>query len=1499
MNLRDIAKKVGSYISSKTQDDEGLFRQGKFTPVQQGKNIVSSTTDNTGLFRANKFGVSTFTPLKALGDFSYNGGPTLKQAVAKLPEQAQQEWGQAKLVRDNPLLQKFAPKVIEPLATATELGPAAYMNTWAKGASTFARDTTNAQKAWDLLGVAGSLNPAYASKNLAAGPLGVGFNAVSNKLDKENPKSALENWKQGWQQGQEFQFHANPINQATGTLVNQLAKSVPFLQKFTDIALKSNGIQATDKLGTAVGKWLTTSGKKILRSAILETAVETPIWASMTKTDQETYVDALEREALQNLVMNTGMAGLSSIVDSRTLAPIVKKSIDTAATNYWRNSTSPEGIAKQGGYIDFMGNTVDGTDRTNRFNNLVDTYYKPNATVKEKVDAYAEIRRLAGDVFSKEKIKQLTNIETNKDPENLIMALSDTLNKDIKTNRGYQEPFTIRNLLNNKELQRGGMDLTDKTKVFPQTPDQPIKTGGEVTTPQNEIQTQEIKRVASNIIKNNPGTRQIDAEAIAKDVIEGRKFNQSQISPESKGIKTNIDTRKVELPDQLQATKLQTELPKSNKVLPQDIIPTKNSSPEEVAKSIPKRLDNFIEKTLGYSTKKLEGGTREASGYTKALRGLQENISTKVETGMASENKLVRGAATTLQNFFRGLGMSPERQAASMSLRGEMGVANERAFNVMDTLYKSLGNDKASLERINAVLDPNISKIKVTFDQLNPTEKQVYGLIREGLDLVHDTSYANGHISAEVYSANKGKYTPRLYEVTEIPAEVNKFVTQGKKIVNDLYKQRKDIDAWKQDNSLNDPVYALGKRLSQVETNSAIKKYTDFLASNPRFISDIERPGFTKLSDSPAYGNLSGKYVLNSAAEDLKGFFFTNQGVQNLYDAFRSYDRLPIRQLQKKLLTVFNPTTNVGNIVSDQVFGWVTGVNPLTLNKNVIKLKTNPSEYKQINDYLMKKGITGTDITRTDFVNKLGSIDDLANGVKPGKIKLATDKIQSFYGGTDDVYKAAAFKSLLDKGFSLEEATRKVADGFQNYANVGKFYDLAAKTPIIGKPFIKFQGDLMRIIKNGAVNNPLGLISFLGILKGISYLSSKASGESDEDRKTRETRFAAPIIPGLNIPLTWQTPIGEINVARYISPFYANNETTNIASNMFPFIPNIDTKKDVASNVAMNVNDPLVSPLVQLAVNRDFRGKPISDPNENKYQPSNLTPEEKIGNQAKFLGRSYLPPPVNSAIDVNSAMQGKPNMYGTPQTVGQSVARLGGVKISQYGPEEVQKIRDKDAEYQQYKNESLDKQIISVLKQEVKGDITAEQSAKRIQNLEKQKKDVVIEKTKTMDEKKKDIAVDLGREKVRETGEITEVQGVVLYPDKQLDTETGEYKTVVKSIDLSKPINKPKLTGNKEVDKKMTSSYNSKITSRINDIVKLVELEKLDADTAEKMIAELKKTKIGGTKKAKKITFKTSSHKALPKITLKISSPVSKVKLKSAPKVGLTKTNNRKYTIKA
>lgn len=143
-------------------------------------------------------------------------------------------------------------------------------------------------------------------------------------------------------------------------------------------------------------------------------------------------------------------------------------------------------------------------------------------------------------------------------------------------------------------------------------------------------------------------------------------------------------------------------------------------------------------------------------------------------------------------------------------------------------------------------------------------------------------------------------------------------------------------------------------------------------------------------------------------------------------------------------------------------------------------------------------------------------------------------------------------------------------------------------------------------------------------------------------------------------------------------------------------------------------------------------------------------------------------------------------------------------------------------------------------------------------------------------------------------------------PEKQSDG-SKVYKLVsdagnVTLVDLGTPIQQPEYTGFDAIDKKLKSSYKSAITKRINNIVKLYEDGRLSATEANKLISELKTQSGTGTKKtkkAKKITFKVSSPKALPKINIKISSPVSKIKLKSAPKIKLATSSNRKYTIKA
>lgn len=150
----------------------------------------------------------------------------------------------------------------------------------------------------------------------------------------------------------------------------------------------------------------------------------------------------------------------------------------------------------------------------------------------------------------------------------------------------------------------------------------------------------------------------------------------------------------------------------------------------------------------------------------------------------------------------------------------------------------------------------------------------------------------------------------------------------------------------------------------------------------------------------------------------------------------------------------------------------------------------------------------------------------------------------------------------------------------------------------------------------------------------------------------------------------------------------------------------------------------------------------------------------------------------------------------------------------------------------------------------------------------------------------------------------------------EINSETAEkqsdgsqvYKIVsdagnVTLVDLGTPIKEPKYTGFAEVDKKLKSSYKSAITKRINNIVKLYEEGQLSAEEAERYINELKakssSTGSGSTKsKGGKITIKAPKYN-IPKISVKFQETPSTIKLKSAPKIKVSSSNQRKYTIKA
>lgn len=779
--------------------------------------------------------------------------------------------------------------------------------------------------------------------------------------------------------------------------------------------------------------------------------------------------------------------------------------------------------------------------------------------------------------------------------------------------------------------------------------------------------------------------------------------------------------------------------------------------------NINERINTFMKDVAGYS---IEDPTPRAtptllqkviSPVTKPFSFIQDRwsdlttksqniLTSKLEEGLTAQNPLLRNATVAMQGVFKNIARAPETVKAGMQFSGGKNVANSRAYDVGNALYDLLDVKKnpKSLERINAVLDPELAKEKVKMEDLTPTEAQVYTLVRRGLDLVHDINYKNGDIPKDIYDANRGKYVPRMYDTFELPKEMDEFINAGQnKLFMDMFKSKKDIDQAKIDANLADPVYGLMKRFAQTETNTAIKQFLNFIQSKEKNVSDTPKKGYTQLSDSKGYGPLAGKYVANHLVEELHGFFYTAKGMDKFYDLAKAYDRWAPRQLQKKVLTVGNPVTHLGNVVSNVVFSTLIGVNPLTFTKNAawVKLPKYQAKVKQYADYLRREGIVGSDITRADMGQKLKSIEDLKTAKTSQKTlgekvmsvgKAIETKVTEAYSGADDVAKIAAFKSLLDQGKSLEQATKLVRDGFQNYSMVGKYYDVWAKTPIIGAPFVKFQGDLLRIVKNMAANKPLQAAGFLWALKTMGDYSSFASGETPEQRKIREGRIGSPMVPIFNIPLEMQTPIGALNAARYISPTFINvsGEEGDVQSPLGKMIPGgslidyatsfLDTKDHKQAFVKL-AQDPLLGPIINLALDTDFRGKTISDPDATQYQPSTATREEKIANIKKWAGRTYNAPVLNSFVDAIDNLQGKADFYGRKRDMWQTLFKVAGVRLEQFGPEQVKVQEEKNTSREEGKQDDLIRRVNQVNKLYITNEIDKEQWKNRLSEIQSEK----------------------------------------------------------------------------------------------------------------------------------------------------------------------------------
>lgn len=822
-------------------------------------------------------------------------------------------------------------------------------------------------------------------------------------------------------------------------------------------------------------------------------------------------------------------------------------------------------------------------------------------------------------------------------------------------------------------------------------------------------------------------------------------------------------------------------------------------------------------------------GTKSGAGLVSNLiRRGEAGVSGVVGKGLQSESPIVRNVSRLLQGFGGGLGKTRQATEGTGTFKGGVDYAQKISHDTQQYIAGLVGKDAKALERIHAVLDPDLAKVKVSFDSLTPKEKEATEFLRQVSDYINDTNYKNGFISEELWQSHRGgKYLARAYEPFDYAPEIADFLKQSR-IKMDLapFKQRTDINDWKVDNAIRDPAYLVAKRLQQTMFNDEVLRTFNWLKGTD-MVSQTPKAGFVQLSDHKSYGELAGKFVRKDVLDDIKGLYFVNDFGNKVYDVLRAYDRNPVRQTQKQILTIFNPAVRLGNNFGNFFFAHLNGINPITFAKNRAWASAESRGNGQLYRRMIKDGLLGTDTMKADIANfaqkiQAGYKDDSA-------VKKIIQSLQTRYGNADDVAKLSAMKTWLDRGYSYEESARRVYNGFQNYRTVGWLYDVGSKLPIFGNPFVRFQGDLQRIIKNSVVDHPVRAVGTLMLWKLFTDVMSTASGETPEDRATRESRVGAPRVPFTKVALEVQTPWGAVNAGRLLgyvayTPVGGATATSDLARVLPVQLPDIGEAQEKNNpRIALkNLGSaPDIGPVLSVLADTDFRGKSVSDPNQNRYQNSLLSDDEKRANQLNFLARQYIPY-LDDVQDTVASIKGEKDYYGRTKTPTQALLRTGvGLKVEKFGAKEAQETRLRNQSYDEKANEAINKSISAVKKQLLKGEIDESTANKRIQFFKKQ-----------------------------QTQQGTASAGVAFAGGGSGNyTVDGDTLTYLKdngdldSIDLNLEVPTPKQTGNVELDKKRRSAYYGDITAKINDIVKLNELGVLTDEEAEALIIDLQEQK--------------------------------------------------------
>lgn len=739
-----------------------------------------------------------------------------------------------------------------------------------------------------------------------------------------------------------------------------------------------------------------------------------------------------------------------------------------------------------------------------------------------------------------------------------------------------------------------------------------------------------------------------------------------------------------------------------------------------VAGKLMKGLDTYgdkvvspiLKKTLGFISDQTVGRVKKAK-QRSVERVIQQKVAerldnreqavSKIEQSMASISTMAERA---VYSMFPQL-VEPKAEAKTKrQLKGEKNLAKNWGARLNDGLKEHPAYNFESLSKVHALMDKEAAKNVVgiseeeladidslTYEGLNSDEKQMYDYLRSINDYIHNLNYSMGLIDKETYEKNKGTYIARMYE--EIELNDMKSLVEQKVLDSSIYQARKEL--YEKAQSVKDPVYLTMKRFYQTMNNAAVLDYTRRIvefegaaldAQSYEALPDYEKKNYVKIQSYGklnSLGEIDGMFVKKNLAEDIMGKQFFDHAIGNLaMPLLDMYDKSWFRQMTKQGLTVLNPMTRAVNITTGFIFGYLGGADPISFARNRVIAKEELDNFSEDVEFLFLEGALSMNHIQQEFGFSKGISGQEAFGVDADLgISIAGDKgnvlqqisrsdflkrARESYGQADDIAKIALFKSLLEQGFSRQEAVEKVRNHMQDYSSVGKMFSLGAKVPIFGNTFGRFQADMLRIAGNSIMDKPVTTATYLGALYGMYALTQYLNGEDEDREKVRTERDFVPSMFG--IPLIWKVGDTEVNVAKFMSPMYTysmENDEDNMMRKVMPI--NLwwkDGKMD------FNSSDPTIGALWDAYVSGvDFGGRNIANPSNNPIWDDTQTAQ---ANKAIYALRGTIGNiiPIKLAHDMLSSYFTGMDYYNRNRDISKVlISRI--VKMETFSDKEYQK----------------------------------------------------------------------------------------------------------------------------------------------------------------------------------------------------------------------------------